>query len=228
MAVAPAATATPAPVQRTWLGIAATTPAPTPTATSAVPTATLSPAALSPAAPPRATSTSAGKPSATRTPSTPVATPVAPGTPAPTALPTPVPTPTPAPQPGRVSISISTADASPSWSVSGASLPWTTSLQTRDAFEGSVHTDSSSYWSTLTFCYSIMPTDNGALAGIEGDGCSVGPNGGGDLSTGVTPPTQDAPTWVIWTWTCSGTSPSALSSCATYGRGQGWILPGSF
>jgi hypothetical protein len=128
---------------------------------------------------------------------------------------------------GRVDVSESAGGSNLSWSVLGSNLPWSTSLTTRAAYEGSVETDTSAYWSTLTFCYSIMPTDNGALDGLGADGCSVGPGSGDTFTATAVSASQDAPTWTLWIWTCTGTSGASMSGCLAYGKARDWILAGS-
>jgi hypothetical protein len=88
-----------------------------------------------------------------------------------------------------------------------------------------VELNSSPYWQDLTFCYSVMPEDDGSLDGMGGDGCSVGPSSGGSFGGSPTPPSETPPTVVVWVWTCTGTD---LATCQAYGASQGWILPGNF
>ena len=115
--------------------------------------------------------------------------------------------------------------AASSWSVTPPQLAWTHSLMTADGYDADIEVNDSPYWYTVSFCYSVMPEDQGSLDGMGADGCSVGPSSGGGFGGSPTPSSQDAPTWVVWIWECAGTD---MSTCQAYGVSQGWILPGNF
>jgi len=156
---------------------------------------------------------------------------------------TPAPTPTPAPQVAPlVDVAVTTcatgdsestepycavpgSATTTSWVVTPVQLPWTTSQTTSEGYLAAVELNSSPYWSGLTFCYSVMPEDDGSLDGMGSDGCSVGPSSGGSFGGSPTPPSETEPTIVVWVWTCAGTD---LAACQAYGASQGWILPGNF
>jgi hypothetical protein len=156
---------------------------------------------------------------------------------------TPAPTPTPAPQVAPlVDVAVTTcatgdsestepycvvpgSATTTSWVVTPVQLPWTTSQPTSEGYLAAVELNSSPYWWDLTFCYSVMPEDDGSLDGMGSDGCSVGPSSGGSFGGSPTPPSETEPTIVVWVWMCAGTD---MAACQAYGASQGWILPGNF
>jgi len=216
----------------------AETPSSTPIAWTSTPSA--APSSSSPATRP-----ATARPTPPLTPWPSAATSPAPSrAPIPTPSPQlPTPTPTPHPQVAPlVDVSMTTCatgDSQPtepycsvpgsattrSWAVTPVQLPWTSSETTSEGYLAAVELNSSPYWQDLTFCYSVMPEDDGSLDGMGGDGCSVGPSSGGSFGGSPTPPSETPPTVVVWVWTCTGTD---LATCQAYGASQGWILPGNF